>query len=163
MQRFIRLAATRPQLSPLPRVAHAPPHLPPVAPASAAFASTTSAPKEAEEASAQSGGSRSKDFKEANQSEDHQAAADDTPSGSDARGRTGGGKPLKSSDHPPPQPKIWNAAVPPEKSNMTDEQKAEVEQHNKEFEEKHNRSQPAGQDKVDKKFWSSDANKSVKN
>lgn len=102
----------------------------------------SSSPKEAEAASAQSGGSRSKDAAE-------QAA--DPP----AKGRTGGGEPLSSSRNPPPQPKITNASVPGEgRDKLTKEQQDEVDRHNAEFEKKHDRASTAGEDKVDKDFWS---------
>ncbi len=69
-------------------------------------------------------------------------------------GRTGGGKPLESSENPPPQPKILNASVPGDgQKKLTKEQKREVEKHNEEFEKRHDRAQPAGNDAVDKKFW----------
>lgn len=103
----------------------------------------SSSPKEAEAASAQSGGSRSKDAAE-------QAATD-----SSAKGRTGGGEPLSSSRNPPPQPKITNASVPGEgRDKLTKEQQDEVDRHNAEFEKKHDRASTAGEDKVDKGFWS---------
>jgi len=72
----------------------------------------------------------------------------------DARGRTGGGKPLESSKAPPPQPKIYNASVHGGTAEMTKEQQAEVDAHNREFEAKHGRAQTAASDKVDKSFWS---------
>ncbi|KAI8164507.1 hypothetical protein K4K49_010980 [Colletotrichum sp. SAR 10_70] len=56
----------------------------------------------------------------------------------------------------PPQPKITNSSVPgqgPDK--LTEEQKREVDEHNRDFEKKHDRAQPAADDKVDKKFWGS--------
>ncbi|KAK2061996.1 hypothetical protein LY76DRAFT_589963 [Colletotrichum caudatum] len=52
----------------------------------------------------------------------------------------------------PPQPKISNASVGSEK--LTEEQKREVDEHNKDFEKKHDTAAPADKDKVDKKFWS---------
>lgn len=93
----------------------------------------TSAPKDAEKASAESGGSRSKDA---------------------ARGRTGGGEPLDASANPPPQPKILNAAVPGAGPNkLTKEQQEEVDRHNAEFEKRADRASSAEDDKVDKSFW----------
>lgn len=155
MQRSVlRIAALRPQVAPLRRLVPTP-SLP-------AFASTKSAPKEAAEASAQSGGSRSKDFVEAVERDTDASAVGDTLGTHDARGSTGGGKPLESSDHPPPQPKIWNASARPDKEGMTDAQKEEVTRHNKEFDEKHDKADPAEEDKVDKHFWSSDVGKSVR-
>ncbi|KAL2140425.1 hypothetical protein VTI28DRAFT_3808 [Corynascus sepedonium] len=107
----------------------------------------TSSPKSAEEPSATSGGSRSKEAVETGSS----PTAGSIP---DARGRTGGGPPLESSQHAPAKPKISNASVPGHKPNLTAEQQAEVDEHNKSFEEKHGLAQPAGDDKVNKSFWS---------
>ncbi|KAK3934025.1 hypothetical protein QBC46DRAFT_245811, partial [Diplogelasinospora grovesii] len=80
----------------------------------------------------------------------HDSLAD----GDDARGRTGGGKPLNSSHAAPPQPKIHNGSVPGKSPELTPEQQAEVDEHNREFEKKHGRAEPAKDDRVDKKFWS---------
>ncbi|KAL0935876.1 uncharacterized protein CTRU02_208090 [Colletotrichum truncatum] len=55
----------------------------------------------------------------------------------------------------PPQPKISNASVPGQGEKLTKEQQREVDEHNRDFEEKHDRAQPASDDKVNKKFWSS--------
>lgn len=108
----------------------------------------TSAPKEAEQASAQSGGSRSKDAVDNNNN--NKAAWDST----DAKGRTGGGDPLEASENPPPRPKIHNASVPGAGPNkLTKEQQEEVDQHNAEFEKKHDRAASAEDDKVNKHFW----------
>lgn len=101
----------------------------------------SSAPKEAEQASAQSGGSRSKDAKEQVESAD-QVDTGNNPStdrlaGDGAKGRTGGGKPLSSSENPPPQPKINNASIPGQgRDKLTKEQQEEVDRHNAEFEKK---------------------------
>lgn len=104
----------------------------------------TSAPKEAEEASAQSGGSRSKDAAES------KAAWNST----EAKGRTGGGDSLEASSNPPPRPKIHNASVPGSGPNkLTKEQQEEVDRHNADFEKKHDRASSAEDDKVDKNFW----------
>lgn len=112
----------------------------------------TSSPKEAEEASAQSGGSRSKDAAEA-----AVASADASEEGGDvrAKGRTGGGEPLESSENAPPRPKVHNAKVPlgGGRDNLTKEQQEEVDRHNADFEKKHDRASKAGEDKVDKDFW----------
>ena len=119
---------------------------------------TTSAPKEAESPSAESGGSRSKDAAEA-----ETASAEKSPTGGvvpdalaegDARGRTGGGKPLNSSQSAPARPKIYNASVHGGTANLTKEQQEEVDKHNREFESKHGRAPQATGDKVDKSFWS---------
>jgi hypothetical protein len=170
MRRSITLLATpRLPMSPLPRTLPLGLRASRLSPGTA-FASTSS-PKEAEKASAQSGGSRSKDFKEKHEKEEQEEAAakhtgsttlHDSLAESDARGRTGGGEPLESSDHPPAQPKIWNAGAPAEREKLTDEQKADVDAHNKEFEERHARASPAEDDKVNKSFWSPDDGKTVK-
>jgi hypothetical protein len=79
-----------------------------------------------------------------------------------AKGKTGGDEPLDStSRNAPPKPKISNMSVPgsgqdPEAKNMTEEQKKEVEEHNREFDKKHDRGERAADDKVDKKFWRRD-------
>jgi hypothetical protein len=109
-------------------------------PASARRQYAASAPKEAEQASAQSGGSRSKDAKE--QAETAEVDTGNHPStdrlaGDGAKGRTGGGDPLSSSKNPPPQPKITNASVPGQgRDKLTKEQQEEVDRHNAEFEKK---------------------------
>lgn len=104
----------------------------------------TSAPKEAEEASAQSGGSRSKDAVE------NKSAWNST----EAKGRTGGGDSLEASENPPPRPKIHNASVPGSGMNkLTKEQQEEVDRHNADFEKKHDRASAAEDDKVHKTFW----------
>lgn len=93
-----------------------------------------------EQASAQSGGSRSKDAKETGSS----------PTG----GSVGGGKSSSSPEEKSKKgasPKISEKDVPGG-GNSKDKQ-AEVEQHNKEFEQGHDRAPPADADKVDKKFW----------
>lgn len=80
--------------------------------------------------------------------------------GTGAKGRTGGGKPLSSSsENAVPKPKISNLSVPgvDAKPNLTKEQREEVERHNKDFDAKHDRSNPAPEDKVDKRFWSGEA------
>ncbi|KAG6360153.1 hypothetical protein INS49_011209 [Diaporthe citri] len=118
----------------------------------------SSAPKEAEQPSAQSGGSRSKDAKEqaekAYQVDTGNDPSTDRLAGDGAKGRTGGGKPLESSENPPPQPKITNASVPGQgRDKLTKEQQEEVDRHNAEFEKKHDRASPAAEDKVDKNYW----------
>ncbi|KAJ4413551.1 hypothetical protein N0V85_003513 [Neurospora sp. IMI 360204] len=81
-------------------------------------------------------------------------AIPDALANGDARGRTGGGEPLSSSHRSaPPQPKISNASVPGEQPNLTKEQQAEVDEHNRDFEHKHGRAEQAEHDKVNPKFW----------
>ncbi|KAH6612932.1 hypothetical protein B0J18DRAFT_70893 [Chaetomium sp. MPI-SDFR-AT-0129] len=117
---------------------------------------STSAPKSAEKASAASGGSRSKDAAEQTTSSTSptEGVIPDGLSNGNALGRTGGGKPLNSSRDPPAQPKISNVSVPGEKAKLSAEQQAEVDRHNEEFEKKHGKAEAAGDDKVDKGFWS---------
>ncbi|PON27214.1 hypothetical protein TGAM01_v204163 [Trichoderma gamsii] len=54
-----------------------------------------------------------------------------------------------------PQPKISNLSMPGvnKAKELTKEQKEEVRQHNKDFEEKFDHGHTAPDDKVDKKFW----------
>ncbi|KAK4234959.1 hypothetical protein C8A03DRAFT_46809 [Achaetomium macrosporum] len=113
----------------------------------------TSAPKSAERASANSGGSRSNEAKETGSSPTAGAIPDPLAEG-DVRGVTGGGKPLNSSRDPPPQPTISNSSMPGTQPKLTPEQQAEVDEHNRDFEKKHGKAQPAADDKVDKSFWS---------
>jgi len=96
--------------------------------------------KSSEESSAQSGGARSKEAKETGSS----------PTGGEV-GKSGG----KSSS---PGAKRKDGALPKihdksEPAAANDDHQAEVEQHNKEFEQGHDRAPPAAEDKVDKKFW----------
>lgn len=90
----------------------------------------SSKPKSPEESSANSGGSRSKDAEETGSS----------PTG----GEVGGGSGGSSS-------KIHDTVLPGENSK---EKQAEVKEHNREFEKRHDRAVSAEEDKVDKKFWS---------
>ena len=76
--------------------------------------------------------------------------------GGSAKGRTGGGEPLESSSrNAPPKPKVDNFSTPGADTNkeLSEEQKREVEEHNRDFEEKHDKGTRAPEDKVDKKFW----------
>jgi hypothetical protein len=113
----------------------------------------TSSPKSAEGPSATSGGSRSKEAAETGSSPTAGVIPDPLAEG-DARGRTGGGAPLESSQDAPAPPKVNNAAVRGQPPDLTPEQQAEVDKHNKEFEKKHGVSDSAEKDKVDKSFWS---------
>lgn len=122
---------------------------------------STSAPKESEGPSAESGGSRSKDAAAANRATNSTAdpatAGIDTLAERSAKGQTGGGEPLEStSENAPPKPKISNASVPGTSGmdELTDEQRREVEEHNRDFEKRHDRAGPAADDKVHKDFWS---------
>ena len=72
------------------------------------------------------------------------------------KGKTGGGEKLKSSaESASPEPKISNLSIPgvDAKDYLTEEQKQDVDKHNEEFEQKHDKGQRADADKVDKKFW----------
>lgn len=115
---------------------------------------TTSAPKSAERASAQSGGARSIDAKEqSSPTESSSPVPDALASSSGALGRTGGGPPLDASHAAPARPKIYNASVHGGTASLTEDQKAEVDQHNQEFEDKHGKAPRAEGDKVNKSFW----------
>src|SRR5690348_4064063 len=106
----------------------------------------TSSPKSAEEPSATSGGSRSKEAAETGSSPTGGVIPDQL-AGGDARGRTGGGPPLESSRHAPAQPKISNASVPGEHAKLSPDQQAEVDEHNRDFDKKHGIADRAGDDK----------------
>ncbi|KAF7539257.1 hypothetical protein G7Z17_g12454 [Cylindrodendrum hubeiense] len=92
------------------------------------------------------------------QDQKNTAASDvDSLTGVGSKGRTGGGQPLdSSSENAPPQPKITNQSVPgdTQMSKLSEEQRREVEEHNRDFAAKHDRGPEAPDDKVDKKFWS---------
>ncbi|KAI1092272.1 hypothetical protein F5B19DRAFT_454741 [Rostrohypoxylon terebratum] len=103
-------------------------------------------PKSPEHASAQSGGSRSKEATETGGS----------PTGgniADAASRKGGEALKGPQGKGAPSPKIHNQAIPGVQSGLSDEQKQEVERHNADFEKRHDRAAPASDDKVDPKFW----------
>lgn len=104
------------------------------------FSTTRRCASSPEDASAQSGGSRSKDAEEAGDVGEKASRK----GGEALKGPQGKGT---------PQPKIHNQAIPGATAGLTEEQKQEVEQHNTEFEKRHDRAQPAADDKVDKKFW----------
>ncbi|KAM7218477.1 hypothetical protein V8F06_006081 [Rhypophila decipiens] len=148
---------------------------------------TSSSPKSAEDASAQSGGSRSKEAAQTGSSPtggilgdgknipDMDKSESDSSSGGGGgggggptegvvpdelangsmKGRTGGGEPLNSSQDAPKKPLVDSHSLPGGDAKLTKEQQAEVDQHNKEFEAKHGRGEPAKKDEVDPKFWSS--------
>ncbi|XXH00768.1 hypothetical protein Hte_007119 [Hypoxylon texense] len=106
--------------------------------------SSSSSPEE--NASAQSGGSRSKEATETGGS----------PTGGNIANAASqqGGEALKGPQGKgTPSPKIHNQSIPGAKEGLSDEQKQEVERHNEEFEKRHDRASPASQDKVDSKFW----------
>ncbi|KAG4222531.1 hypothetical protein PC116_g28995 [Phytophthora cactorum] len=109
-------------------------------------AARESGQKSPEDASAQSGGSRSKEATETGGSPTGGkiANAASQNGGEALKGPQGKGK---------PSPKIHNQAVPAVKEGLSDEQKQEVERHNQEFEKRHDRAAPASDDKVDPKFW----------
>lgn len=124
--------------------------------------SGTSSPKSAEEPSATSGGSRSKEAVETGSSPTAGVVPDQLAEG-DARGRTGGGPALDASQHAPAPPKVNNASVRLEEGGpkLSKEQKAEVDEHNKDFENKHGKARSAADDKVDKSFWSGTGSREV--
>lgn len=96
-----------------------------------------------EDASAESGGSRSKEAKETGSS----------PTGGEVGGAKGGEGLKGPKGKGTPSPKIHNQSVPGQAEKMSKEQQEEVDRHNEEFDKRHDRAQPAGNDKVDKSFW----------
>lgn len=97
--------------------------------------------KDPSEASADSGGARSKEAKK---------------TGSSPTGGSLGGSSDESSSTESKQghkPKISDKRTPDEAMSDAEKQ-AEVEQHNREFEQRYDRAPKAQADKVDKKFWS---------
>ncbi len=86
-----------------------------------------------EDASAQSGGARSKEAKETGSS----------PTG----GSIGKGK-----DNTKSSPKIHDRSQPGH--GNSESKQAEVEKHNREFEQRYDRASKAQEEKVDKRFWS---------
>ncbi|KJZ80105.1 hypothetical protein HIM_00819 [Hirsutella minnesotensis 3608] len=81
----------------------------------------------------------------------------DLAGGTGAKGRTGGGEPLGSTaEGAPGPPKVSNANVPGVDlaKELTDEQKHEVEEHNRQFAKKHDRGHSAQEFRPDRKFWS---------
>ncbi|ORY71854.1 uncharacterized protein BCR38DRAFT_303856, partial [Pseudomassariella vexata] len=106
------------------------------------------------EASAQSGGSRSKQAKETGSSPTGgEIGEGDSGSSADKASREGGEALKGPRGKGTPSPKIHNQAIPGTKEGLSQEQKNEVELHNKDFNKRHDRAQPASDDKVDKKFW----------
>ncbi|KAL6818400.1 hypothetical protein GGI42DRAFT_347646 [Trichoderma sp. SZMC 28013] len=69
--------------------------------------------------------------------------------------REGDSKPEQPKNGTVPQPKISNLSMPGvnKSQELTEEQKEEVRQHNKDFEKKFDHGNTAPDDKVDKKFW----------
>ncbi|KAI0112692.1 hypothetical protein F4776DRAFT_667265 [Hypoxylon sp. NC0597] len=109
-------------------------------------AARESGQKSPEDASAQSGGSRSKEATETGGS----------PTGGNIANAASqsGGEALKGPQGKnSPKPKIQNQSIPGVKPGLSDEQKQEVERHNRDFEKRHDRAAPASEDKVDSKFW----------
>lgn len=94
--------------------------------------------KKPEDASAESGGSRSKEAKETGSS----------PTGGEIGGET---QPTNTTSKNRASPRIHDENLPGE--GISEEKQAEVEKHNEEFEQRYDRAQPAEDDKVDEKFW----------
>ncbi|KAI0833067.1 hypothetical protein F5Y06DRAFT_301330 [Hypoxylon sp. FL0890] len=109
-------------------------------------AARESGQKSPEDASAQSGGSRSKEATETGGSPTGGSIAN-------AASQSGGEALKGPQGKDSPKPKIHNQSIPGVKSGLSDEQKQEVERHNKDFEKRHDRAAPASEDKVDPKFW----------
>lgn len=100
--------------------------------------------KSPEDASAASGGARSKEAAETGAS----------PTGGAVPGSHKGGEALKGAQgEDAPKPKIFNQSVPGAKPGLSQEQKQEVEAHNADFDKRHDRAAPAAADKVNKNFW----------
>lgn len=97
--------------------------------------------KSPEEASAQSGGSRSKEAKETGSS----------PTGGEVGNSGGKSSSPDDQSQGDSSPKISDKSSPG--GDLSKEKQAEVDQHNKEFEQGHDRASKAEDDKVDKKFW----------
>lgn len=82
-----------------------------------------------------------------------------TGGGVGTKGRTAGGETLNSTaEGAPEKPKVFNFSTPGapgEDKNLSEEQKNEVDRHNREFEETHDGGDEGGaENKVDRKFWS---------
>ena len=121
----------------------------------ASSSSSSSSPEET--ASAQSGGSRSKEAVETGRSPTGGGLPDANPDSSTARtaSQGGGGEGLKGPQgRDKPRPRIHNQSVPGVREGLSEEQKQEVEKHNRDFEKRYDRGSEAPDDKVDKKFWS---------
>ncbi|KAH7312546.1 hypothetical protein B0I35DRAFT_480994 [Stachybotrys elegans] len=70
-----------------------------------------------------------------------------------AKGVTGGGKPLQgTSPEAPSPPKVSNFSVGSD-TKLNKEQQREVDEHNKDFDKRHDRGDSAPEDKVHSKFW----------
>ncbi|KAI0471655.1 hypothetical protein GGR56DRAFT_655031 [Xylariaceae sp. FL0804] len=109
-----------------------------------------------EKASAQSGGSRSKEAAETGSS----PTGGEIPGSDNATHK--GGEALKGPQgEGAPRPKVMNQSVPGVKSGLSDEQKQEVEAHNRDFEQKHDMANKAPEDKVNKKFWAGQGGRQV--
>ncbi|KAI0157887.1 hypothetical protein GGR52DRAFT_180127 [Hypoxylon sp. FL1284] len=109
-------------------------------------AAKESGQKSPEDASAQSGGSRSKEATETGGSPTGGSIAN-------AASQSGGEALKGPQGQDKPSPKIHNQSVPGVKQGLSDEQKQEVERHNQDFDKRHDRAAPAADDKVDPKFW----------
>lgn len=94
------------------------------------------------EASAESGGSRSKEAKETGSS----------PTGGEIKNSKGGEALKGPQGDGAPKPKIHNQSVNTDQP-LSEDQKREVDNHNRDFEKRHDRASPASDDKVDQKFW----------
>ncbi|KAI1076078.1 hypothetical protein F5B20DRAFT_340874 [Whalleya microplaca] len=111
-----------------------------------AASTDSSTPKTPGDASAASGGSRSKEATETGGSPTGGSIANTASQkgGEALKGPQGAGA---------PRPKIHNQSVPGVREGLSEEQKAEVERHNAEFDKRHDRASASPGDKVDKKFW----------
>ncbi|OAQ68705.1 hypothetical protein VFPPC_13725 [Pochonia chlamydosporia 170] len=80
------------------------------------------------------------------------------------KGRTAGGEALNATaEGAPPKPKVFNfstTGAPGEEQGLTEEQKREVEEHNREFERTHEGElqEEGRENKVHSKFWNGKGN-----
>ncbi|KAH7033251.1 uncharacterized protein B0I36DRAFT_321052 [Microdochium trichocladiopsis] len=112
--------------------------------------------KTPEDASAASGGSRSKEAAETGSSPTGGSIRDGGANKGDGSpvATERGGEGLKGPQGDgTPQPSVRNQSIPGAKPGLTEEQKREVENHNVDFDKRHDRGGQAPDDLVDKKFW----------
>ncbi|KAI9738899.1 MAG: hypothetical protein M1818_005212 [Claussenomyces sp. TS43310] len=119
----------------------------------------TSGPNSPEDASAQSGGSRSKEAKETGSSPTGGAVGQGRSYHTSARRlnasqKTPEKEAMKAKGPDGAQPKILDSKKPGGGiDTIGEEKKAEVEKHNRDYEQGHDRAQGDDTEKVDKKFW----------
>jgi len=109
--------------------------------------------KTPEDASAASGGSRSKEAAETGSSPTGGSVGGKGDDGSPVATHTGGEGLKGPQGEGAPKPSVRSQSMPGAKPGLTEEQKREVENHNVEFDQRHDRSSQAPDDRVNKKFW----------